>query len=79
MRKIYPYFVELMVPVQGLDLVTSRQVMTFHKARHIRPPFGRTTFRDGANYHRWCFSDLETARAFQEQFGGAFRNKLDLG
>jgi len=22
-------------------------------------------------YYRWCFPDLATARAFQEQFGGS--------
>ena len=76
-EKTYPYVVELVVPVQGLDITISRQVMTFHKARHLRPRFGRTVFRDGANYHRWCFSDLETAQAFQQQFGGEFRSNLD--
>jgi hypothetical protein len=26
----------------------------------------------GQSYYRWRFSDLTTARAFVEQFGGAF-------
>jgi hypothetical protein len=25
----------------------------------------------GKTYYRWCFSDLPTARAFIEQFGGS--------
>lgn len=76
-EKTNPYLVELIVPPQGLDVALSRQIMAFHSARNVRPRFGRTSFRNGANYHRWCFSDLETARAFHEQFGGEFHGKLE--
>jgi hypothetical protein len=65
-----------MVPAHGLDIALSRQIMVFHSARRIRPRFGRTIFKDGANYHRWCFADRETALAFQEQFGGKICSSL---
>jgi hypothetical protein len=67
-----PYIIELPVPATGLDTTLNRQIMTFHKSRHIQPRFGRTIFRDGETYYRWCFSDLLTARTFLEQFGGEF-------
>jgi hypothetical protein len=51
--------------------------MVFHSARRIRPRFGRTIFKDGANYHRWCFPDRETALAFQEQLGGKICSSLE--
>jgi hypothetical protein len=50
----------------------SRRIMELHKSRHIQPRHGRTIFRQGQTYYRWCFSDLATARGFLEQFGGAF-------
>jgi hypothetical protein len=68
----YPLIVEVAVAANGLDIELNSQIVGFHKSRHLRPRFGRTVFRDGQNYYRWCFSDLATARAFVEQFGGAF-------
>jgi hypothetical protein len=55
-----------------LDAELNRQVVDFHKSRRITPRFGRIIWRDEQRYYRWCFYDLEAARAFIEQFGGAF-------
>jgi len=68
----YPFIVEVPVAANGLVVELNREIVGFHKSRRIPPRFGRTVFRDGQSYYRWCFSDLETARAFVEQFGGAF-------
>ena len=68
----YPFIVELAVPVTGLKIELNRQIVGFHKSRRIQPRHGRRTVRDNQTYSRWCFSDLPTARAFVEQFGGAF-------
>jgi hypothetical protein len=68
----YPFIVEVPVAANGLDVELSRQISGFHKSHRIPPRFGRTVFRDGQSYYRWCFSDLATARAFVEEFGGAF-------
>jgi hypothetical protein len=67
-----PFVVEVPVASNGLDVELNRQMVGFHKARRIAPLFGRTISRNEQRYYRWCFSDLETARAFLEQFGGAF-------
>jgi len=58
----YPHIVELAVGRRGLDVGLGRRIMHFHSSRHIKP---RQT------YYRWCFSDLATAHAFIEQFGGS--------
>ena len=68
----YPYVVELAIPETGLEIELNRQIVGFHKSRRIQPRHGRRTMRDNQTYSRWCFSDLPTARAFLEQFGGAF-------
>ena len=68
----YPFIVEVHVGANGLDVELNGQIVDFHKSHRIPPRFGRTVFRDGQSYYRWCFSDLATARAFVEQFGGAF-------
>jgi hypothetical protein len=68
----YPFIVEVPVAANGLDRELNRQIVDFHKSRRVEPRHGRTAFRDGQTYYRWCFSDVETARAFVEQFGGAF-------
>jgi hypothetical protein len=68
----YPHIIELAVAGGALDVSLSRQIMEFHKSRHIRPRHGRTIVRQGKIYYRWCFSDLATARAFLEVFDGAF-------
>jgi hypothetical protein len=39
-------------------------------SRDIQLRHGRTIFRYGEIYYRWCFPDLATARDFHEQFGG---------
>jgi hypothetical protein len=72
-ERSYPYVVELAVGAEGLDVTPSRRIMIFHKSQSIQPKHGRTNFGGpkGSSY-RWCFSDLATARAFIEQFGGAF-------
>jgi hypothetical protein len=66
----YPYVVELVIQAKGLDVAQSRQIMHFHKSRRIQQRYGRTMFRGFKSFYRWCFSDLGTARAFIEQFGG---------
>ena len=68
----YPFIVEVPVAAKGLKVELSCEIVDFHKSRSIAPQLGRTAFRDGKSYYRWCFSDLETARAFVGQFGGAF-------
>ena len=66
----YPCVVELAVPDTGLEIELNRQIVGFHKSRRIEPRHGRQIIRDNRIYSRWCFSDLATARAFLEQFGG---------
>jgi hypothetical protein len=68
----YPYVVALAIPHTGLEIELSRQIVGFHKSRRIQPRHGRQTIRDNPTFSRWCFADLPTARAFVEQFGGAF-------
>ena len=72
----YPHIVEVAVTADGLNVELSRRIINFHKSLHIEPRFGRRIFRDKQNYYRWCFSDLATARAFIEQFGGALRETI---
>ena len=66
----YPNIVELAVGSDGLGVGLSRKIIDFHKVRYIEPRHGRISVREGKIYFRWCFSDLATARAFIEQFGG---------
>jgi hypothetical protein len=66
----YPNIVELAVSTDGLGPRLGRKIIDFHKARHVEPRHGRITVREGQIYFRWCFSDLATARAFIDQFGG---------
>jgi len=68
----YPFIVEVPVAAKGLNVELNSQIVGFHKVHHTTPRLGRTAFRDGQIYYRWCFFDLATARAFAEQFGGAF-------
>ena len=68
----YPFIVEVPVAANGLDVELNRQIVGFHKSHRVPPRLGRTIWRDEQRHYRWCFSDLETARAFIEQFGGAF-------
>ena len=63
---------ELAVAADGLDVTSGRRIMDFHKSRRIQPHHGRTTIRQKKIFYRWCFSDLVTARAFIDQFGGEF-------
>jgi hypothetical protein len=72
-ERSYPYVVELTVATEGLDVRLSRRIMDFHKSQRIQLRHGRTNFGGAQrSFYRWCFSDLATARAFIEQFGGAF-------
>jgi hypothetical protein len=68
----FPFVVEVLVAANGLDVELNGRIVGFHKARRIPPRHGRTIWRNEQRYYRWCFSDLDTARAFVEQFGGAF-------
>jgi hypothetical protein len=68
----FPFIVEVPVAPNGLDIELNGRIVGFHKSRRIPPRYGRTIWRNEQRYYRWCFSDLETARAFVEQFGGAF-------
>jgi len=66
----YPHIVELAVGTHGLDVGLGRRIMHFHTSRHIKPRHGHIVLKEGETYYRWCFSDLATAQAFIEQFGG---------
>ena len=68
----YPFIVEVPVAANGLNVELNRQIGSFHSSHHTPSRFGRTAFRAGQIYYRWCFFDLATARAFAERFGGAF-------
>ena len=67
----YPHIVELAVGRHGLDVGLGRRIMHFHNSRHIKPRHGHIVLRETHMYYRWCFSDLATAHAFIEQFGGS--------
>jgi hypothetical protein len=66
----YPHIVELFVGDDELDVELSRRIIDFHRSRKIQAQHGRIIVREGQVYFRWCFSDLATAHAFMEQFGG---------
>jgi hypothetical protein len=66
----YPYIVELAVHTDKLSVELSRRMLHFHKSRNIQVRHGRNIRIETQNYFRWCFSDLETAQSFAEQFGG---------
>src|SRR5947208_1041940 len=71
----YRYIVEISVADDELDVEFSRRIMGFHRSRKIEPRHGRRTVSEDRIYFRWCFSDLATARAFMEQFGGELLQK----
>ena len=71
-ERTYPYLVQIPVGVAGLDIALNRQIVEFHKSRRIQLRHGRTIWKGGEIYSRWCFPDSTTARAFVEQFGGTF-------
>jgi hypothetical protein len=71
-EKKYPFIVQVPVATNGLDVGLNCEIVAFHKSRGATPIFGRTMFRDGQNYYRWCFSDVDMARAFFQKFGGSF-------
>jgi hypothetical protein len=66
----YPYVVEFVVAGDKLDVELSRRMMDFHRSRKIPARHGRRIVIKGQIFFRWCFSDLATADAFREQFGG---------
>jgi hypothetical protein len=66
----YPYIVEFVVAGDKLDVELSRRMMDFHKSRKIPARHGRRIVSEGQIFFRWCFSDLVTAGAFRELFGG---------
>jgi hypothetical protein len=66
----FPFIVELAAAFDELDVELSRRIMDFHRSRTIQVRHGRRMFRKDEIYFRWCFSDLATASAFAEQFGG---------
>jgi hypothetical protein len=68
--KKYPHVVELGVASGGLDVKLNRQIMQFHKSRHIEPRHGRTIVMRSGFIYRWCFEDLSSAHTFIEEFGG---------
>jgi len=71
----YPHIVELAVGKRALDVALGRRIMHFHNSRHIKPRHGHIVLKKGQMYYRWCFSDLTTAQAFIEQFGGTVYNR----
>ena len=67
----YPHIVAVSVAGRGLEIELNRQIVNFHKARHIQPRHGRhVAGARGQTHYRWCFSDLETAQSFAKQFSG---------
>jgi hypothetical protein len=74
-EKEYPNIVEVAVGSEPMDVDLSRQIVLFHKSRHIEPRHGRRGTRNDEVYFRWCFSELTTAHEFIEQFGGSFNPK----
>jgi hypothetical protein len=70
-ERTYPYIAELPASTRGLDVALGRRIIQFHKTRHVQPRHGRTISKEGQFYYRWCFSDLQVAHAFIEQFGGS--------
>jgi hypothetical protein len=66
----YPHIVELAVGDDTLDVGLGRRIIAFHNSRHIKPRYGHIISKEGETYYHWCFSDLATAHAFIEQFGG---------
>ena len=72
LHAVYPYLyvVELAVDTDKLNVELNRRMMHFHKSRNIQVRHGRRIVKETQVYFRWCFSDLATARAFIEQFGG---------
>ena len=77
-ERTYPHHVTIPVAAAELDIALSRQIIEFHKSRHIQPRHGRTIFRYEQIYYRWCFPDLDTAHAFHEQFGGSLCETFEL-
>jgi hypothetical protein len=75
----YPFIVEVPAAASGLYVELNSQIVGFHKSHHTPPRFGCTALRDGQIYYRWCLFDLATARAFAEQFGGAFYKTTGTG
>jgi hypothetical protein len=71
-----PCIVELAGSGGPLDVGLRRRIMAFHNARHIQLRHGRSAVPkrgESEAYYRWCFSDLETAQSFAEQFGGTIK------
>jgi hypothetical protein len=68
---MYPYIAELPASTRGLDITLGRRITQFHKTRQVQPRHGRIILKEGQSYYRWCFSDLQMAHAFIEQFGGS--------
>jgi len=66
----FSHIAELAVDTEILGVELSRRMLHFHKSRNIQVRHGRRIIRETQIYFRWCFSDLATARAFIEQFGG---------
>ena len=75
----YPYIVELAVDTDELSVELSRRMLNFHKSRNIQVRHGRRIRIETQIYFRWCFSDLETARSFVEQFGGRIHPNMIVG
>ena len=66
----YPHIVQLAVGRDGLDVELGRRILDFHNSEHIKLRHGHIILEKDRMYYRWCFSDLATAQAFLEQFGG---------
>jgi hypothetical protein len=66
----YPHIVVLVIPANGFGR-TLDAMMAFHRERGIEYRRGRSEYRAGRDYCRWCFADAETAEAFRVKFGGA--------
>jgi hypothetical protein len=74
-KQEYPCIVAIAIAGKGLDIGLSRRIIVFHKTRHIQLRHGRSTIPrgEGKVHYRWCFSDLETAQSFAEEFDGTIQ------
>ena len=66
----YPYIVELPGGVRALDVALNRRMIQFHKTRTRSRDMDGRLKRKITFIIAGCFSDLPTAHAFIEEFGG---------
>jgi hypothetical protein len=71
----FPHVVELLIPANGLDFKTNREILEFHSSHSIPVRYGRMRIVAGQNHCRWCFAHPAVADEFCSRFGGK-RNSI---